>query len=1180
MDGPDPATAATRLTAIRAAAGSAGQFVRATGTTTSIYRLARPLGTEAGGVLAAFRRLPGVLSVEPDLWLTPDALPDDPLAGQMWGLLGPADGSPYGIDAAGAWPTTTGAGVTVAVIDTGLLFNHPDLIGQSVPGYDMISSSAIPRDGGGRDPDASDPGDPCQGDPASWHGTHVAGTIAALANNAIGVFGGAPGVKIEPVRALGTCGGYESDIADAVRWAAGGTVPGVPPNPYPARVLNLSLSADASTCPAFFASALADARSHGAVVVVAAGNDAIDAGLATPADCADAVTVAAIDSGGLRASFSNYGAEVDIAGPGVGIWSTIDTGTAGPVSPTYATYSGTSMAAPHVSLTAALIAAAYPGLSPAAIELVLEATTTAVAPDASGFGCPALGCGAGIVNAGRAISALAGPAPIVGQVHPSAGYPDPGALVTVTALAVAGPGIASAERRVDAGPWIAMGAADGAFGGTGESVTATMDAPMAEGNHTICIRATDLAAHVSDGTACTTIVVDAGPPVVTTPMVAPAAAAQGQAIAVSATATDGLEVASAQLRIDGGTWLGVRAADGAFGDPTEALAGTLGEAVTGLSAGYHSCVILSSETVRCWGVNSFGEVGDGTTTDRTTPVDVPGLTDVTAIASGGSHTCALLSDTTVRCWGFNAYGQLGDGTTLDRHQPVVVAGLSGVTAIAAGWNHTCAVRADGTAACWGFNDYGQVGTGSSAADVLTPTPVAGLSGVRSIDPTTFSTCALLLDGTVRCWGYNATGDLGDGTTTDRLAPTRVAGLTGVRALAGLHPCALLADTTVRCWGSNDFGELGDGTTRTRLKPVKVAGLTGVASIAGGANHTCAVLTSGAVRCWGYNLEGEVGDGTAHARSRPVPVVGLPAVSALRAGFFDTCALLADTTVRCWGVNQAGELGEGTLASRLAPVRVPGQGAIAIGSHTVCVRALDSAGSPSSGTACAPFSVSDTTAPIVSAPIQRLGSGTTLGPGTVPVRLSWSGSDFAGGSVRYQLARSTNGGPYRTIALGSPGATSSTRILATGADRYRFRVRAIDAAGNASAWAYGPTFQARLVQDTNDALKYTGGWTGSSAPGASGGHVRTTSNRGATVRVTFTGRSVAWVAARGPSRGSARIYIDGAYARTISLRATTMSSRLIVFARSWTAPGTHTIRIVCAGTRGHGRIDLDSIVVLR
>ena len=243
--GPARNDRAASLSAIRtaSAAGVGAEFVRSISVSTAIYQLSAPLGADAERTLATLRRLPGVASIEPDLWMTADALPNDPDASLLWGLLGPGDGSPFGIDARGAWPTTTGSGVVVGVIDTGLRFNHPDLVGQSVPGYDMISNPAVARDGTGRDADASDPGDPCQGEPSSWHGTHVAGTIAALADNGVGVFGGAPGVKIEPIRAIGMCGGYETDVADAIVWAAGGSVAGVPANPHPARVLNLSLSA-------------------------------------------------------------------------------------------------------------------------------------------------------------------------------------------------------------------------------------------------------------------------------------------------------------------------------------------------------------------------------------------------------------------------------------------------------------------------------------------------------------------------------------------------------------------------------------------------------------------------------------------------------------------------------------------------------------------------------------------------------------------------------------------------------------------------------------------------------------------------------------------------------------------------------------------------------------------------
>lgn len=217
---PVTAGAPRRLAALAARTGRQPTFVRFSGSGAAIYDLGAPLGPDAGAILAALASTEGVTSVEPDVWMTTDTLPGDPRASELWGLLGASDGSPYGIDAPGAWPKSTGAGVVVAVIDTGLVA-HDDLAGQAIAGYDLIWDDTVSNDGDGRDPDASDPGDFCGSQKSSWHGTHVAGTIAALTGNGVGVFGGAAGVKIQPVRVLGTCGGRLSDVADGVRWAAG-----------------------------------------------------------------------------------------------------------------------------------------------------------------------------------------------------------------------------------------------------------------------------------------------------------------------------------------------------------------------------------------------------------------------------------------------------------------------------------------------------------------------------------------------------------------------------------------------------------------------------------------------------------------------------------------------------------------------------------------------------------------------------------------------------------------------------------------------------------------------------------------------------------------------------------------------------------------------------------------------
>lgn len=348
-------------------------------------------------------------SVEIDHVVQPTLTPNDTNWSSQWDMSDPTGG----VNAPKAWDLSSGFGVRVAVLDTGVR-PHADLVANLLPGYDFITDTDRAGDGGGRDSDARDPGNGVAagdcgwfepGKNSNWHGTHVAGTIAAVGNNAAGISGVAPKAKIVPVRVLGKCGGAESDIADGIVWAVGGTVGSVPKNANPASILNLSLGGEHS-CGSTYQDAIDYARKQGALVVVAAGNDNQDASEQAPANCSGVMVVAATNKLGARAGYSNYGSKVDIAAPGGDVangfvQSLSNTGTMGPVADTVAGLQGTSMAAPHVAGVAALMMASNAFMMGADTAYLMKATARAFPGSCSG-------CGKGIVDAEAAVIAAKG----------------------------------------------------------------------------------------------------------------------------------------------------------------------------------------------------------------------------------------------------------------------------------------------------------------------------------------------------------------------------------------------------------------------------------------------------------------------------------------------------------------------------------------------------------------------------------------------------------------------------------------------------------------------------------------------------------------------------------------------------------------------------------------------------
>jgi hypothetical protein len=622
---------------------------------------------------------------------------------------------------------------------------------------------------------------------------------------------------------------------------------------------------------------------------------------------------------------------------------------------------------------------------------------------------------------------------------------------------------------------------------------------------------------------------------------------------------------------------------------------------------------------------------------------VSGLTGATQVGPGAMHTCARMSDGTVDCWGSDIYGQSGAAAGLQQLTPVAVTGLSGVAQVSGGTFHACARLATGEVRCWGRNNTLQLGDGSSSHSTCrtsdcsyAPVAVLDVAAATAVSAGTGHTCALIDDGSIRCWGEGEAGQLGDGNATSGTA-VEVSGILGATSVSAgwQHTCAVLDGGSVACWGRNDEGQLGDGTTTSSPTPVTVTGVSDAVAVTAGFQHSCALLGDGTAKCWGAGRDGLLGDGGTSGTKTAVAVSGLSGATSISAGAWQTCARLA-TGAACWGSGWYGGLGNGTPVTHptATPVVWPAAGtpgypvpaepvpaatSIAAswsapasdGGSPVTgylVTASDGSSCPTNGelactiTGLAPnvpyrltvaavnangvgpgvlTSAVATSTGTVTASMTKVALGVSSSS-AIPLSLRWA-TGLDAEWMTPEMQRSVAGAAWSGVTLGYP-APHTLAISAAPGTRLRYRVRQNDdELESTGAWVTGPTFRVTPRQDSASTLSWTGRWSRTTSGSPYGGSLRYAGAAGRSVKTTFTGNAIAWVSTLGADRGKAEIWLDGKRVTTLSLYSRTTAKRRIAWTKSFATSARHTLVIKVLGKKAPAsrgtRVDVDAFLVM-